>query len=189
MTNRTLKDLSHHVSQCVECGLSESRTQVVFGSGNPNADYFFIGEGPGAKEDLEGEPFIGRSGKLLSCLIGEELKIDRSQCYIANVVKCRPPNNRNPKSIEISTCKPYLDEQIQLVNPVVIIPLGNFASRLLLNTKEGITNLRGERYSYKQHYLVPTFHPAAALRGNPDALKNMRLDFQLAYSIVSGNLK
>lgn len=189
MTKRTLKDLSRHVSQCVECGLAESRTQVVFGSGNPNADYFFIGEGPGAKEDLEGEPFIGRSGKLLSRLIGEELKIDRSQCYIANVVKCRPPNNRNPKSIEISTCKPYLDEQIQLVNPVVIIPLGNFASRLLLNTKEGITNLRGERYSYKQHYLVPTFHPAAALRGNPDALKNMRLDFQLAYSIVSGNLK
>ena len=189
MTKQTLKGLSQHVSQCVECGLAESRTQVVCGSGNPNADYCFIGEGPGAKEDLEGEPFIGRSGKLLSRLIGEELKIDRSQCYIANVVKCRPPNNRNPKSIEISTCKPYLDEQIQLVNPVVIIPLGNFASRLLLNTKEGITNLRGERYSYKQHYLVPTFHPAAALRGNPDALKNMRLDFQLAYSIVSGNLK
>jgi len=101
-------------------------------------------------------------------------------------VKCRPPDNRNPKSAEISACQPYLNEQIKLVNPAVIITLGNFASRLLLNTKDGITTLRGKSYSYKDHDLVPTFHPAAALRGNPDAMKNMRLDFQLAHSIVSG---
>ena len=112
--------------------------------------------------------------------------VDRSLCYIANVVKCRPPDNRNPKSAEISACQPYLNEQIKLVNPAVIITLGNFASRLLLNTKDGITTLRGKSYSYREHDLVPTFHPAAALRGNPGAMKNMRLDFQLAYSIVSG---
>ncbi len=183
---RTLNDLSRQVARCVNCDLSTSRTQVVFGSGHPQADYFFIGEGPGAKEDIEGEPFIGRSGKLLNRLIEDELSVDRSLCYIANVVKCRPPNNRNPKSDEIAACHPYLDEQIKLVNPVVIITLGNFASRLLLDTKEGITTLRGKSYSYNGHDLVPTFHPAAALRGNPDAMKNMRLDLQLAHSIVSG---
>ncbi len=101
---RTLNDLSRQVALCVNCDLSASRTQVVFGSGHPQADYFFIGEGPGAKEDVEGEPFIGRSGSLLNRLIKEGLSVDRSECYIANVVKCRPPNNRNPKSDEISAC-------------------------------------------------------------------------------------
>jgi len=118
---------------CTKCPLAEGRTQVVFGVGDPRASLLFVGEGPGHEEDLAGEPFVGRSGKLLDRLMLEEIGLTRAQCYIANVVKCRPPKNRDPAPVEIESCRPYLEEQIRLINPSVVVTLGNFATRLLLN--------------------------------------------------------
>ena len=119
---------------CTRCPLAKRRTQVVFGVGDPQAGLLFVGEGPGHEEDLAGEPFVGRSGKLLDRLMLEEIGLTRAQCYIANVVKCRPPKNRNPAPEEIEACRPYLEEQITLINPSVVVTLGNFATRLLLET-------------------------------------------------------
>jgi len=173
----SLKILAVEAADCQKCVLAKTRTQVVFGDGDSRAAVFFVGEGPGATEDLEGVPFIGRSGKLLQRLIEEELGLSRQDCYIANVVKCRPPENRDPKPEEIEACQPYLLAQIEAINPMVIVPLGNFASRLLLETRTGITKLRGQNYQYLGRHLVPTFHPAAALRGGVKVLDRMREDF------------
>src|ERR1700722_10280957 len=128
---------------CTKCPLAAGRTQVVFGVGDPHASLLFVGEGPGREEDLAGEPFVGRSGKLLDRLMLEEIGITRAQCYIANVVKCRPPQNRNPTPAEIEACRPYLEEQIAQLDPTVVVTLGNFATRLLLESTEGIGQLRG----------------------------------------------
>src|SRR6202789_4155632 len=117
---------------CTKCPLAGGRTQVVFGVGDPKASLLFVGEGPGQQEDLAGEPFVGRSGKLLDRLMLEEIGLTRAECYIANVVKCRPPNNRDPAPAEIAACRPYLAEQIELIDPRVIVTLGNFATKLLL---------------------------------------------------------
>lgn len=136
----------------------------------------FVGEGPGREEDLAGEPFVGRSGQLLDRLIAQELGMDRSQCYIANVVKCRPPDNRDPLPDEIQSCWPYLEQQIDMIAPSVIVTLGNFAARQLLQTKEGIRRLRGKVYPYRGGVLVPTYHPAAALRSGGEVLAEMRAD-------------
>lgn len=144
--------------------------------GDPNADLMFIGEGPGAEEDKQGLPFVGRSGKLLDKLISEEIGLTRDCCYIANVVKCRPPGNRDPKPDEIASCRPYLERQIELIGPLVIVTLGNFSSRLLLGTDTGITKLRGRSYDYAGAVLIPTFHPSAALRGGAEQLARMRSD-------------
>jgi uracil-DNA glycosylase len=171
-----LDELRLTASTCVKCPLAAGRTQVVFGVGSPGADLLFVGEGPGREEDLAGEPFVGRSGKLLDRLMEEELGLTRDRCYIANVVKCRPPNNRDPAPAEISACRPYLEQQIALIDPVVIITLGNFATRLLLDSSAGIRQLRGSVFEYGRGHLVPTYHPAYVLRAGGVAMAEMRAD-------------
>ena len=133
-----------------------------------------------------GVPFVGRSGKLLDTLLLEEMNIDRSLCYISNVVKCRPPENRDPKAEEVEACSPYLKKQLEIIEPKVIVTLGNFATRLLLDTKIGITELRGKLYQYLGFTLIPTFHPAAALRGRAGVIENMRADLRKAKEIING---
>lgn len=171
---------------CRACGLCEHRTQVVFGMGDPTADLMFVGEGPGAEEDLQGLPFVGRSGKLLDRLMSEEMGLTRESAYIANVVKCRPPENRDPRPEEIAACRPYLESQIELIDPAVVVTLGNFSSKLLLDTTIGITRLRGRAYSWGTRILVPTLHPAAVLRGGGDAMARVRADLVRARLASSG---
>lgn len=162
---------------CVACPLSVGRTQVVFSRGNPAAGLMFIGEAPGRDEDLQGAPFVGRSGKLLDRLVWEELGLDESGFYVANVLKCRPPNNRDPLPEEVATCRHWLDEQIELVSPAVIVTLGNFATRAILETTEGITRLRGRVHQAPNgRTVVPTFHPSAALRSGGAVVADMRAD-------------
>jgi uracil-DNA glycosylase family 4 len=170
---------------CTLCPLADGRTQVVFGVGDPSTDLLFVGEGPGREEDLAGEPFVGRSGKLLDRLVQEELGLHRSSCYIANVVKCRPPNNRDPRPEEIEACRPYLQAQIELIDPLVIVTLGNFAMKLLLGTQEGIRRMRGRAYPYGRGHLVPTYHPAAALRSGGEVVAEMRADLVRAKRLLA----
>lgn len=185
MPNSALAELEREALACSRCPLAAGRTNVVFGVGDSAADLLFVGEGPGRDEDLKGEPFVGRSGQLLDRLMAEELGRSRDQCYIANVVKCRPPGNRDPLPEEISSCRPFLERQIELIDPVVIVTLGNFATRLLLDTTEGITRLRGRVHRYGSRYLVPTFHPSAALRsGGGEPLAKMRADFVRAKELL-----
>lgn len=172
----TLDALAQEAAGCTRCPLAATRTQVVFGVGDPTADLMFVGEAPGRDEDLKGEPFVGRSGQLLDKLVAEEMGLSRDAFYIANVVKCRPPGNRDPQPDEIATCRPYLDAQVELIDPKVIVTLGNFSTKLLLDTTEGITTLRGRTYPFAGRTLVPTFHPAAVLRGGATPLAQMRAD-------------
>jgi len=169
---------------CTKCPLAAGRTQVVFGVGDPAADVMFVGEGPGRDEDLAGEPFVGRSGRLLDRLMTDELGVDRTRCYIANVVKCRPPQNRDPRPDEIEACRPYLHRQIELIDPQVVITLGNFATRLLLDTTQPISRLRGRAYPLGEAHLVPTYHPAAALRSGGGMVAEMRADFVRAKKLL-----
>jgi len=182
-----LKILEAEALVCTKCELAEGRTQVVFGAGDPQADLVFVGEAPGQREDEQGVPFVGPSGLLLEELLGE-IGLTRDAVYIANVVKCRPPGNRDPRPNEIDACKGYLRTQLQLIDPDVVVTLGNFSSKLLLNTETGITRLRGTAYEWWGRYLVPTFHPAAALRGRGQVLEDMRYDFSLIRDILDGNL-
>jgi uracil-DNA glycosylase len=179
-----LDELDRAASGCVKCPLSAHRTQVVFGVGDPHADLMFVGEAPGRDEDLQGEPFVGRSGKLLDKLVLEELGMERSHFYIANVVKCRPPDNRDPKPDEIAACRPYLEAQLALIAPIVVITLGNFATKLLLSTDLGITKVRGRAYPMDGWQLVPTYHPAAALRSGGVVLAEMRADLVRAKQLL-----
>ena len=172
----TLEELAREASNCTRCPLAAGRNTVVFGVGDPTADLLFVGEGPGREEDLRGEPFVGRSGQLLDRLVLEEIGLTRDRFYIANTVKCRPPANRDPLPAEVSSCRPYLEAQLDLVDPKVIVTLGNFATKLLLGTTEGITRLRGRTYPYGRATLVPTFHPAAVLRGGGEPMAKMRAD-------------
>jgi len=174
-----LADVERVALACTLCPLSEGRTTVVFGEGDPGAGLMIVGEGPGREEDLQGRPFVGRSGQLLDRLLEEEAGLARKQVYIANVVKCRPPGNRDPLPEEISACRPYLDQQVDLIGPRVVLTLGNFATRALLGTTEGISRLRGRSYPFggRDAVLVPTFHPAAALRGGGEVMAKMRADF------------
>ncbi len=169
---------------CTRCPLANGRTQVVFGVGDPAAALMFVGEGPGREEDLQGEPFVGRSGKLLDLLMRQEIGIEREQCYIANVVKCRPPGNRDPLPAEIEACRPFLERQIDLVSPTVVVTLGNFATKTLLDTAEGIRRVRGRAYPLRGVHLVPTYHPAAALRGGGEVVAEMRADFVRAKHLL-----
>ena len=169
---------------CTRCPLASTRTQVVFGSGDPDAGLMFVGEGPGADEDRRGEPFVGRAGQLLTRLI-EGIGLTRNDVYIANVVKCRPPGNRDPQPQEIAECRPYLDAQLGFVAPRVVVTLGNFATKLLLDTKVGITRLRGQEHPYGDAVLVPTLHPAAVLRGGGVALAQTRADFVVAKRVLA----
>jgi DNA polymerase len=161
---------------CTACKLCAGRTNVVFGMGAPDARLMFVGEGPGAEEDKQGLPFVGRSGKLLDQLLLEELGLTRDVCYIANVVKCRPPGNRDPEPDEIAACRPFLERQVDLIRPAVIVTLGKFAAQVLLDTKEGISTLRGREHSYRTGVLIPTFHPAYVLRGGAEPMAKMRAD-------------
>ena len=171
-----LTALREQVAHCTLCRLSESRTHTVFARGDPAAGLVFIGEGPGAEEDKQGLPFVGRSGQLLDRLVAEEIGLDRSRVFVVNVVKCRPPGNRDPKDDEVAACTPYLEAQLEITRPAVIVTLGNFATRFMLGTTEGVTRLRGRAYPRGDAVVVPTFHPAAALRGGGDVLASMRAD-------------
>ena len=182
-----LDELRTVALSCTACRLAEGRLNVVFGDGNPSADVVFVGEAPGAREDEQGLPFVGPSGKLLERLLGE-ISLRREDVYIANVVKCRPPKNRDPRPDEIEACKGYLRKQLSLIDPKVVVTLGNFSSKLLLNTETGITRLRGTAYEWWGRYLVPTFHPAAALRGSAQVLEDMQYDFGLVAAAVAGSL-
>jgi DNA polymerase len=179
-----LEELKARAVVCTRCRLAETRTQVVFGVGDPLARLMFVGEAPGQNEDLQGEPFVGAAGRLLDTLLGE-IGMHRSEVYIANVLKCRPPGNRDPRPDEIDSCKGYLREQIRLIGPQVVMTLGNFATKLLLNTETGITRLRGRPHHWwLGAMLVPTFHPAAALRGGDRVTGQMREDFALVRSLL-----
>lgn len=181
-----LAAVATEASTCTRCGLAEARTQVVFGSGDPDADLVFVGEGPGAEEDRQGLPFVGRSGQLLDRLLLEEVGLTRDACYIANVVKCRPPGNRDPKPDEIAACRPWLTSQLEHLRPRVVVTLGNFASRTLLDTRTGITRLRGRAYPFGEAVLIPTFHPAAVLRGGGEPMAKMRADLVRAKLALGG---
>jgi DNA polymerase len=170
-------DLEREALACTKCPLAETRTQVVFGVGDPHADLLFVGEGPGEQEDLTGEPFVGRAGRLLTSLI-EGIGLTRAEVYIANVVKCRPPGNRDPLPLEIETCRPYLEAQIAFIEPRVVVTLGNFATKLLLETKDGITKVRGREFPFRDRaVLIPALHPSAVLRNGGAALAQARADF------------
>ena len=158
----TLQEVRDLMGDCQRCPLGATRTNLVFGVGNPCARVMFIGEGPGRNEDLQGEPFVGAAGKKLDALLGCA-GLRREEIYIANVVKCRPPGNRNPRPEEIEACSPFLREQIRSIWPDVIVCLGNFASQFVLRTSKGVTSLRGQLYQTGHFVVCPTFHPAACI--------------------------
>lgn len=160
----TLDQVREQLGDCRRCGLCEGRKEIVFGSGNPNADLMFIGEGPGEQEDIQGLPFVGRAGELLTQMIEKGINIPRDDVYICNIVKCRPPKNRNPLPVEVSACRPFLDGQIDAVSPKVIISLGKPAAGLLLDREVAITRIRGTWHEYRGIPLMPTLHPAFILR-------------------------
>ena len=179
-----LADLGARASVCTDCRLSETRTNVVFGVGRPDADVMMVGEAPGRNEDLEGEPFVGAAGHLLNRLLAE-VGMRREEVYIANVLKCRPPGNRDPRPDEIESCKGYLRGQLDLVDPKVVMTLGNFATQLLLRTNTGISRMRGRSYRWwRDKVLIPTFHPAAALRGGERVTDQIREDLALMRSVL-----
>ena len=168
-----LEELARTASTCTLCRLSSGRTQVVFADGDPSANLMFIGEGPGYNEDQQGLPFVGAAGQLLNTLLGE-VSIRREDVYICNVIKCRPPGNRDPLPDEIEACRPYLTQQIELVDPSVIVTLGNFATRFMLDKPVAISRVRGQRFPLDGRLVIPTFHPAAVLRGGGAASRTMQ---------------
>jgi DNA polymerase len=173
------------IGDCTRCKLHTlGRTQVVFGVGNPNADLMFVGEAPGADEDVQGIPFVGRAGQLLTDIIEKGLKMPRSEVYIANVIKCRPPQNRNPEPDEIETCEPFLFRQIDVIKPKVIVALGKFGAQTLLRTLEPISRLRGRVFEYRGSKLIPTFHPAYLLR-NPSSKREVWEDMKLVRRLLT----
>ncbi len=171
-----LEELRKKFQECTMCALSKTRTQVVFGSGNPDAKLMFVGEAPGFDEDRQGEPFVGAAGQLLTKII-LAMKLKREDVYIANCLKCRPPNNRNPLPTEIVTCQPILMRQIEIIKPQIVCSLGKFAAQTLLRTEEPISRLRGRFFDWNGIRLMPTFHPAYLLR-NPADKKLVWADVQ-----------
>lgn len=171
------------LGDCTRCKLHGlGRRQIVFGVGNPEADLMFVGEAPGADEDIQGEPFVGRAGQLLTKII-EAIGLKRDDVYIANVIKCRPPNNRNPEPDEVEQCEPFLFRQIDVIKPKVIVALGKFAAQCLLKTTEPITRLRGREYKYRDAILIPTYHPAYLLR-TPSAKRDVWEDMKKVRAIL-----
>lgn len=157
-----ITELKEQVSQCTHCSLSQTRTQTVFSSGNDKSPLMIIGEAPGADEDKQGLPFVGSAGQLLNKML-KAIDLERDDVYVCNVLKCRPPGNRNPNEDEVQLCSPYLKKQIELVNPKIILTLGNFATKFILNTPQGISKLRGKSYSIDNRIVIPTYHPSALL--------------------------
>jgi DNA polymerase len=169
---------------CTRCKLHTlGRRQVVFGVGNPDADLMFVGEAPGADEDVQGIPFVGRAGQLLTKMI-QAINLERDHVYIANVIKCRPPENRNPEPDEVATCEPFLFQQIDAVRPKVIVALGSFAAKALLRSNESISRLRGRIYDFRGAKLIPTFHPAFLLR-SPDRKRDAWEDLKRARALLT----
>ncbi len=168
LQTQSLEELRAAIGDCRRCKLCSGRTNLVFGVGNPHAALMFVGEGPGRDEDLQGEPFVGRAGQLLTDIITKGMGLKREDVYIANVVKCRPPENRNPEPDEVAACEPFLKKQIDLIRPKIIVGLGKFAVQTLLQSKAPITKLRGNWHSYHGIKLMPTFHPAYLLRNPAD---------------------
>jgi uracil-DNA glycosylase family 4 len=173
-----LVDLYREAAECTRCPLAETRTKVVFGSGSADADLMFVGEAPGAEEDRQGLPFVGRAGALLTELLGD-VGLSRDEVWICNVLKCRPPGNRDPQPLEVESCSPYLERQIQLIEPRVVATLGNFATRLLTGARTPISRVRGTPQVHtlagRPVFLMPLFHPAAALR-TPSLVETLRED-------------
>ena len=178
----TLPRIREDIGDCTRCKLHQGRTKIVFGTGNPNADLMFVGEGPGRDEDLSGEPFVGRAGKLLTDMI-KAMGLQREDVYIANVVKCRPPENRLPEKDEITTCSPFLMRQIDAIKPKVICTLGSCSAQTLLQTALGISKLRGEWFDFRGTKLMPTYHPAYLLR-NPAAKPEVWKDLQKVMAVL-----
>ena len=185
-----LEAVAAEAAGCTRCRLHQSRTQVVFGQGDPHADLMFVGEAPGFHEDRQGLPFVGPSGQLLNRLL-EGIGLRREDVYICNVVMSRPPQNRDPQPDEIAACRPWLDAQIRLVDPKVVVTLGNFAAKTLLETTTGITRLRGRTHPFQGRVLLPTFHPAAALHAQgrrtagPSPLEAMEGDFRVLAELLA----
>jgi uracil-DNA glycosylase family 4 len=171
-----LAELERVVTACEKCRLSKSRTQVVYGVGNPNADLMFIGEAPGRDEDIQGEPFVGRAGQLLTDII-RAMKMTRDDVYIANVIKCRPPENRNPEQDELDACRPHIRRQIEIIQPKVIVTLGRFALQSLTEKAFAISDVRGKWLDHDGIKVMPTYHPAYLLR-NPSAKKEVWADMK-----------
>jgi DNA polymerase len=180
-----LKAIRDDLGDCTRCKLHTlGRKQIVYGVGNPNADLMFVGEAPGADEDVQGEPFVGRAGQLLTKII-EAIGLRRADVYIANVIKCRPPGNRNPEPDEVEQCEPFLFRQIDTIKPKVIVALGKFAAQCLLRTTDPITRLRGREFKYRDAILIPTYHPAYLLR-TPSAKRDVWDDMKKVRSILAG---
>jgi uracil-DNA glycosylase len=165
------------LGECTRCPLARTRTNIVFGVGDPNADLMFVGEAPGADEDRQGLPFVGRAGQLLTRII-EAIELKRDQVYIANILKCRPPNNRDPLPVEVDACSPFLLRQVQVVRPKVVVALGRYAAQLLLETETPISQLRGRFWPFQGIELMPTFHPSYLLR-NPSAKRQVWEDMKM----------
>jgi DNA polymerase len=181
-----LKELAENLKDCQQCALARERTQVVFGEGHPNSELLVVGEGPGRDEDLEGRPFVGAAGQLLTRML-KAIGLEREAVYIGNVVKCRPPQNRNPLPEEMAACLPNLERQIQVLNPRVILAMGNVALQALLKTTEKISRLRGRIFRFGTAWLVPTFHPAFLLR-NPEYKRQVWEDLQMVEKLMKGTL-
>ena len=182
-STEALQAIRDDIGDCTRCKLhTQGRKQVVFGVGNPNADLMFVGEAPGADEDVQGIPFVGRAGQLLTKII-EAIDLKREDVYIANVIKCRPPGNRNPDPDEVETCEPFLFQQIDTVSPKVIVALGTFAARALLRTQDPISRLRGRVYEFRGAKLIPTFHPAFLLR-SPERKRDVWDDMKKARALL-----
>jgi uracil-DNA glycosylase family 4 len=183
-----LVELYHQVEDCTKCPLHETRTKAVFGAGDADADLMFVGEAPGAEEDRQGLPFVGRAGQLLNQLL-EEVGLSHEEVFIANVLKSRPPGNRDPQPLEIEACRPYLFEQVRLIEPQVVCTLGNFATKLLSGNPAGITRVRGtpqvRELGGRTVFLLPLLHPAAALR-TPAMKETLRGDFALLPELLAG---
>ena len=188
-TFSSLDALRTHIGpQCTRCKLCRlGRKQVVFGVGNPEADLMFVGEAPGSDEDQQGVPFVGRAGQLLTKII-EAIDMRRDDVYIANVIKCRPPGNRNPEPDEVGVCEPFLFQQIDIIKPKVIVALGKFAAQSLLRVDTPITHLRGRVHDFRGARLVPTFHPAYLLR-SPDKKRETWEDMKLVRSLLRGEAR
>ena len=180
-----LADIRSDLGDCTRCKLHRlGRRQIVFGVGNPNAELMFVGEAPGHDEDVQGEPFVGRAGQLLTRII-EAIGLRREDVYIANVIKCRPPENRNPEPDEVETCEPFLFRQVETIRPKVIVALGTFAARVLLKTQVPISHLRGRTYTYGHARLIATFHPAFLLR-SPERKRDVWEDMKKVRAILRG---
>ena len=181
----SLQEIRDVLGDCRLCPLAQTRTNIVFGVGDPHARVMFIGEGPGRNEDLQGEPFVGAAGHNLDSLLSLA-GLTRDQVYIANVIKCRPPSNRNPRPEEIEACSPFLREQIRSVWPDVLVCLGNFATQFVLRTEMGVTKLRGQLYQTGHFVVMPTFHPAATIY-HPDWGELLESDMRMLGAWLAAN--